>query len=161
VILSSEELVAGGVLTYEIEVPPAVLRPGEGNGNGAVAGTVRVRPLTVADLQTITRAARESDSLMATLMVQQAVVEPELTIAQVTSFHIGLVQFLLERINEVSGITTTVEQLTEAVDAPLSKATFLLSERFGWTPKEVGELTLGQVLLHLRLLGERARPAAR
>ena len=53
------------------------------------------------------------------------------------------------------------EQLSAAVDAPLSKATFLLAERFGWTPQEVGELTLGQVLLNLKLLSERSRPAAR
>ena len=120
-----------------------------------------MRPLTVGDLQTITRAAKESDSLTATLMVQRAVLEPELTIAQVASMHVGLVQFLLERINEVSGIATTGEQLAEAVDAPLSRATFLLAERFGWTPEQVGELTVGQVLLHLKLLSERSRPASR
>ena len=124
-------------------------------------GTVRLRPLTVGDLQTITRAAKESDLLVATLMVQQALVDPELTVAQVSSLHVGLVQFLLERVNEVSGISTSVEQLTAAVDAPLSKATFLLAERFGWTPQEVGDLTLGQVLLNLKLLSERSRPAAR
>ena len=70
-------------------------------------------------------------------------------------------QFLLERVNEVSGISTTVEQLEEAVDAPLSKATYLLAERFGWTPQEVSELTLGQVLLNLKLLSERSRPQGR
>ena len=158
-MLTGEELVAGSTLTYEVEVPSATLHPGNGT-EPAVPGSVRVRPLTVADLQTITRAAKESDSLTATLMVQRALVEPELTIAQVSSLHIGLVQFLLERINEVSGIVTTVESLEEAVDAPLSRATFLLAERFGWTPQEVGELTLGQVLLNLKLLGERARTAA-
>ena len=77
----------------------------------------------------ITRAAKESDSLVATLMVQRALVEPELTVAQVSSLHVGLVQFLLERINDVSGISTTVDQLAMAVDEPLSKATYLLAER--------------------------------
>ena len=144
-------------LTYEAEVPPAILHPGNG-AEPAVAGTVRLRPLTVRDLQTITRAAKDSDSLVATLMVQQALVEPELTVAQVSSMHVGLVQFLLGQVNEVSGISTTAEQLEEAVDAPLSKATYLLAERFGWTPQEVGELTLGQVLLNLKLLSERSRP---
>lgn len=158
-ILTGEELVAGSTLTYEAEVPAAILHPGDG-AEPSLPGTVRLRPLTVGDLQTITRAAKDSDSLVATLMVQQALVEPELTIAQVSSMHVGLVQFLLEQINEVSGITTTAEQLAEAVDAPLSKATYLLAERFGWTPQEVGELTLGQVLLNLKLLSERSRPAA-
>jgi hypothetical protein len=160
VILTGEELLAGSTLTYEVEVPPAVLHPANGSGP-ELGGSVRVRPLTVGDLQTITRAAKESDSLLATLMVQRAVVEPELTLAQVGAFHVGLVQFLLERINAVSGIGTTVEQLNDAVDAPLAKATFLLAERFGWTPKEVGELTLGQVLVHLKLLAEGERAAAR
>ena len=154
-ILSGEELVAGSALSYEVEVPPAVLHPGNGASPSA-PGSVRVRPLTVGDLQTITRAAKESDSLVATLMVQRALVEPELTIAQVSSLHVGLVQFLLERINEVSGISTTADQLAAAADAPIAQATFLLAERFGWTPQEVGELTLGQVLLHLRLLREHA-----
>ena len=159
-ILSGEELVAGSALSYEVEVPPAVLHPGNGASPSA-PGSVRVRPLTVGDLQTITRAAKESDSLVATLMVQRALVEPELTIAQVSSLHVGLVQFLLERINEVSGISTTVESLAEAVDAPLTRATFLLAERFGWTPQEVGELTVGQVLLNLKLLSERTRAPSR
>ena len=156
-MLTGEELVAGSTVTYEAEVPPAILHPGNGT-EPSVAGTVRLRPLTVHDLQTITRAAKDSDSLVATLMVQQALVEPELTVAQVSSMHVGLVQFLLGQVNEVSGISTTAEQLEEAVDAPLSKATYLLAERFGWTPQEVGELTLGQVLLNLKLLSERSRP---
>ena len=155
-MLTGEELVAGSTVTYEAEVPPAVLHPGNG-AEPAVTGTVRLRPLTVRDLQTITRAAKDSDSLVATLMVQQALVEPELTVAQVSSMHVGLVQFLLGQVNEVSGISTTSEQLEEAVDAPLSTATYLLAERFGWTPQEVGELTLGQVLLNLKLLSERSR----
>lgn len=159
-ILSSEELIAGSTLTFDVEVPPAILHPANGS-EPAIGGSVRLRPLTVGDLQSITRAAKESDSLVATLMVQRALVEPELTIAQVVSMHVGLVQFLLERVNDVSGISTSADQLVELVDAPLARATFLLSERFGWTPQEVGELTLGQVLLHLRMLSERARPAAR
>jgi hypothetical protein len=91
-------------------------------------------------------------------MVQRALVEPELTIAEVTTMHVGLLQFLLERVNEVSGVTVNAAEVAQAVDAPLAKATFVLAEEFGWTPQEVGELTLGQVLLHLKMLGERARP---
>ena len=75
-------------------------------------------------------------------------------------FTAALLERRLERINDVSGISTTADQLAAAVDAPISKATFLLAERFGWTPQEVGELTLGQVLLHLRLIRD-AAPATR
>jgi hypothetical protein len=159
VTLTAEELLAGSGLTFEVEVPPHVLRPRDGASAGPeVPTTVRLRPLTVSDLQTITRAARESDSLTGALMVQRAIVEPELTIAEVTTMHVGLLQFLLERVNEVSGVTVNAAEVAQAVDAPLAKATFVLAEEFGWTPQEVGELTLGQVLLHLKMLGERARP---
>ena len=54
-MLTGEELVAGSTVTYEAEVPPAILHPGNG-AEPPVAGTVRLRPLTVGDLQTITRA---------------------------------------------------------------------------------------------------------
>ena len=154
--LSAEDLLAGSGVTFEVEVPLHVLRPGNGS-SAELPMTVRLRPLTVADLQTIVRAAKESDSLTATLMVQRALVDPELTIAQVTTMHVGLLQFLLERVNELSGVSASAAEIAQAVDAPLAKATFVLAEEFGWTPQEVGELTLGQVLLHLKMLGERPR----
>jgi len=159
VTLSAEDLLAGSGLTFEVEVPAPVLRPGNGASASELPTTVRLRPLTVADLQTIVRAAKESDSLTATLMVQRALVEPELTIAQVTTMHVGLLQFLLERVNELSGVSASAAEIAQAVDAPLAKATFVLAEEFGWTPQEVGELTLGQILLHLKMLGERPRAA--
>lgn len=155
-MLSAEELLAGGDLTFEVEVPAEVLRPAEDSGNGAPT-RVRLRPLTVRDLQLISRAAKESDSLTATLMVQRALVEPEMNVAQVSAMHVGLVQFLLQHVNRISGIATTSEQLSRAVEAPLAKAASVLAQEFGWTPQQVNELTLGQVLLHLQMLGERAR----
>ena len=158
--LAPEELLAGSALTFEVEVPSHVLRPGEDAApQPELPATVRLRPLTVADLQTIARAAKESDSLTAALMVHSALVEPELTIAQLSTMQVGLLQFLLERVNELSGISAGAAEVAQAVDAPLAKATFVLAEEFGWTPQEVGELTLGQILLHLKMLGERPRPA--
>ena len=155
-MLSAEDLLAGGDLTFEIEVPPGILRPTEGAGNGAPA-SVRLRPLTVRDLQLVSRAAKEKDSLTATLMVQRSLVEPEMSVAQASAMHVGLVQFLLEHVNRISGITATSEQLSRAVDAPLAKAAFVLAQEFGWTPQQVNDLTLGQVLLNLQMLKERQR----
>ena len=158
--LSAEELLAGSGLTFEVEVPPHVLRPADGASSGPeLPPTVRLRPLTVGDLQTITRAAKESDALTATLMVHAALVEPELSIAELTTAHVGLLQFLLARVNEISGVAAAAPDIERLVDAPLAKATFVLAEEFGWTPNEVSELTLGQILLHLKMLGERPRPA--
>jgi hypothetical protein len=159
-VLSAEELLAGGSLTYEIEVPEEILHPG-GNGrhHGAAPethGRVVLRPLTVRDLQLITRAAKESDALTATLMVQRALVEPALSVTQVAGLHIGLVQFLLDRVNAISGIRTTEDELAGAAAAPLVKAALVLAQAYGWTPQQVQELTLGQVLLHMQLLKENA-----
>jgi hypothetical protein len=155
-MLSAEELLAGGELTFEIEVPPEVLRPAGDAGNG-MPDTVRLRPLTVRDLQLVSRAAKERDSLTATLMVQRALVEPEMSVAQASAMHVGLLQFLLDQVNRISGIAATSEQLSGVVEAPLAKAAFVLAQEFGWTPQQVNELTLGQMLLHLQMLKERRR----
>ena len=150
-MLSAEELLAGSTLTFTVVVPTAVLHPGEESSAG---GTVRLRPLTVHDLQLVSRAARESDSLLAALMVQRALVEPALSSPQVSALPVGLVQFLLHHVNRISGITATAEDITTAAEAPLTRAAFVLSRELGWTPQQVGELTLGQVLLHLQMLRE-------
>jgi len=159
-MLSGEELLAGSSLTYEITVPAQVLRPAlkdpgaraPAEPSDGDARTVRLRPLTVRDLQRISRAAKESDSLVATLMVQQALVEPTMSVAQVAALHVGLVQFLLQNVNRISGIAATADELAEALDAPLVRAAFVLAREFGWTPQQVQELTLGQILLHLEML---------
>lgn len=155
-MLTAEELLAGGDLTYEVEIPPHILNPGGGEA-GAV-NTVRLRPLTIRDIQLISRAARENDELIGTLMVQRALVEPELSVAEVSVMHAGLVQFLLHEVNRISSITTTTQQVAAVVEDPLAKAAFILAREFGWTPQEISDLTLGQVLVHLQMLKERAQP---
>ena len=159
-MLTAEELLAGSALTHEVEVPGAVLHPGDGNGNGGggEGRTVRLRPLTVRDLQLISRGARENDSLVAAFMVQRALVEPQMTAADVAGMHVGLLQFLLAEVNRISGMDATREQVREAAEAPLARAAFVLAREFGWTPEEVGALTLGQVLLHLQMLDAGERP---
>lgn len=153
-MLTAEELLAGSSLTFEVEVPESVLQPAHGSAAGLAERCVRLRPLTVADLQLVVRAAKENDSLLGTLMVQRALVEPALSIADVAALHVGLVQHLLGEVNRISGIDATSAELTEVKDAPLARAAFILAREFGWTPDEIGELTLGQVLLHLQLLDE-------
>lgn len=175
-MLSAEELLAGSSLTFEVAVPPDLLHPGGNAGNGAadpgavrddapasgrVAApasgrgglqTVRLRPLTVADLQLVLRAAKESDTLVAALMVQRALVEPVLSVVQVAGLQVGLLEFLFAEVNRISGIGTTEGELRTAVEAPLAKAAHVLAREFGWTPPQVSELTLGQILVHLQML---------
>jgi len=85
-------------------------------------------------------------------MVQQALVAPKMTVEQVGSLSAGLVQYLLRRVNQISGLDLSDEDLDKAVKAPLARACFVLSRDFGWTPAECSELTVGQVLLYLEML---------
>lgn len=149
-MLSADELLAGGGLTFTVEVPPHILQPGGTLQNAA--GSVQLRPLTVKDLQRISRAAKDSDNLTATLMVQAALVEPALSVQQVAALHVGLVDFLLEQVNRISGIASTPEDIGQAASDPLAKAAFILAREFGWTPQDINNLTLGQVVLHLEML---------
>jgi hypothetical protein len=158
-MLSAEELLAGSELTFTVEVPGGVLRPDEeGGAGGTVGGTIELRPLTVRDLALVSRAARESDTLLAALMVQRALAAPALSVAQVSALPVGLVQFLLHHVNRISGIAASAEEVAAAAEAPLARAAFALAREYGWTPQQVGELTLGQVLLHLQMLREKGAP---
>lgn len=150
-MLTAEDLLAGSALTFEVEVPDGVLHPG---GDGESGGRVRLRPLTVAELQRVSRAAKENDQLLAALMVQRALVEPEMSVSQVASMHVGLLQFLVHHVSRISGIAASTEELSAASEEPLARAAFVLAREFGWTPQQVNELTLGQIMLNLRMLKE-------
>jgi hypothetical protein len=147
-ILSTEELLAGGALTHEVEIPADLLSI---NGGSPADARVVLRPLTVRDLQRIGKAARDDDGLSAALMIQQALVEPALTLEQISQLPAGLARFLVEQINTISGISTPRDALEELVQAPLAKACFVLAKEFGWTPEQVSGMTIGQILLYLEM----------
>jgi hypothetical protein len=174
-MLTSEKLLAGASVCFEITIPTAILQADLGDtasltdnagqalsaeqmGNLALAANpsaenrVRMRPLTVGDLQLINRAAKDSDSLMASLMVQSSLVEPEMSIAEVNRLPVGILQYLLDQVNEISGINASEDQVRQAAEEPLARAAFILAKNFGWTPQQVGDLTLGQILFNLKLL---------
>lgn len=148
--LTAEELLAGGALTHEVEIPPELLGA---NGQAPAATRVVLRPLTVRDLQRIAKASSSDESLSAALMIQQAIVSPPLKVEQVSQLPAGLARFLVERINDLSGINTPRDELSELVQAPLAKACFTLAKQFGWTPEEVSGMTIGQILLFLEMAG--------
>lgn len=150
--LTADELLAGSALTHELQVPADLMGA---NGSTPIDGRVVIRPLTVKDVQRIGKAAREDDGLSAALIIQQAMVEPELTLEQVAQLPAGLARFLVERINAVSGISTPRDALDELVQAPLAKACFVLAREFGWTPEQVSAMTIGQILLYLEMAHDR------
>lgn len=145
--MTAEQLLAGGAVTHEVEVPPGLMGGGDGMDNARVV----LRPLTVRDLQRIATASRDDESLSAALMIQQSLVEPVLKFEQVSQLAAGVARFLVDQINAISGVSTSANALQEAVQAPLAKACFVLAREFGWTPEQVSAMTIGQILLYLEM----------
>ena len=148
-MLSSADLMGGADATRDVEVPRELLA-----GSAAIAADrrVRLKPLTVNDLRLIARAARDSDELTAALMVQRSLVEPVLSLPELSRIPVGLLQFLVREVNALSGISASEEEVARAIEDPMAQAAFRLSRAFGWTPEEIGRLTMGEVLTHLQLL---------
>ena len=155
-MLSTEDLFAGSKLSFNIEIPQNILTPGQ-SATDTLEKTscVKMRPLTLADLQLISRAAKENDNLLGVLMVHKSLQEPEMTIAEVSSLHLGLMQFLLEQVNRISGLNMDSHDLQKHAQDPVAKAAFLLAQEFGWSPQQISELTLGEILLHLEMMSAR------
>lgn len=145
--LTAEELLAGSALTHEVALPAGLL------GDEQLSGTVTLRPLTVRDVQRIARAAKEDRELAAGLMIQQALLDPPVTADQAGQLPAGLARFLVDAINEHSGIDTPRDRLGELVQAPLAKACFVLADEFGWTAEDVSAMTIGQILMYLEMAG--------
>jgi len=155
--LSADMLLAGADTVFTVHVPPNILRPTDNPETEAQADAMAVtlRPLRLSDLVRVQKAARDDDHLASVVMVQQALVEPRVSIAQVNKMHVGLVQFLLQEVNRISGISMSADELENSVQAPLARACFVLSREFGWTPEQCAGLTLGQVLVYLEMLGKK------
>jgi hypothetical protein len=156
--LSVDDLLLAGGVTHRVAVPGRVLDPG--GADDAPAGEVVLRPLRLADLARIAKAARDDGHLTGLLMVQQSLVEPALNIDQANRLHAGLVQHLLQEVNRISGLAMSADELEQAVQAPLAKACFTLAREFGWSPEQCANLSVGQVLLYLEMAA-RDRAATR
>jgi hypothetical protein len=154
--LTPEELMAGGNMSYEIEIPEAVLHP-KLNGeqvNPDTGKKVKLRPLTVKDVQLIAKAAKDDEVLTSILMIQKAVVEPQLKQSDIANMHSGLIGFLVDRINYISGLSTTEDEIQEIAESPIVQAFFVLAKEFNWTPQQVREMTVGQILGYLEMLNQ-------
>ncbi len=157
-MLTTEDLLFSAELTHKVVIPPQVLRPGAENPEETASpATVELRPLRLLDLQRIQKAGQDRQYLSSVLMVQQALVQPKMSIDQVNSLHAGLVQFLLAEVNRISGLAVSGDELRQTVQAPLARACFILAREFGWTPEQCAGLSMGQVLLYLEMLGKNER----
>ncbi len=152
--LKADELLAGSSIAHDVEIPANILTPAKESGPAQAAMKVKLRPLTVRDVQRVTKAAKDNDTLLSVLMLKEALVEPQLSFEQINSLHTGLAGFILDELNRISGLQIEENSLAHAVQAPLAKACFVLAKEFGWSPQEVGDLTMGQILLYLEMLGQ-------
>jgi hypothetical protein len=148
-VLDAQDLLAGSAITHDVRVPREILRPGGQPLGEAGDGVVRMRPLNVAILTLVSRAAREDPSLVPLLMIKESLVEPVLTLDQIRRMHAGLVHFLAERVNFISGLGRDDEALEVTSNSPLGQTHILLAKHFGWTPEQVSQLTPGQVAVYL------------
>ncbi len=107
IVLSAEDLLAGAETTFEVVIPNDIVSaPKSMNGNGATQERIiKIRPLTIGTFSLITRAAKNDTALIPLFMIKESVVEPVLTLEQVKKMPIGLVEFIIEHIREVSGLT--------------------------------------------------------
>ena len=154
--LSAQDLLGGAGVRHTVAIPGELLPAGD--SDAPAGGEVVLRPLTLRDVQRVTQAAKEDRVLISALMVQQALVQPELSVDQVASLPAGLVRFLLQATNRLSGLEIGAGELEAAVREPIVRACFVLSREFGWTPEQCSELTLGQVLLYLEMLARGETP---
>lgn len=155
--VTAEELLAGREMTFEVEIPAQILSPSLENGNGHAgdpAKKIQLRPLTVKDVQLIAKGAKDDEVLTSVLMIQKSVVEPALKQSDIAGMHSGLVRFLVDAINRISGLSTTEDEMKEIVESPIVRAFFVLAKEFNWTPQQVREMTVGQILGYLELLNQ-------
>ncbi len=152
-LLTPQELLAGSLLQHEVEIPAGVLRPGQADdGEHATRHIVRLRPLKVASLALISRAAHDDAALVPLLMIKESLVEPQLGFDEIRSLHAGLVQFLVAAVHRISGLQADGEAVRAASDSAIGEAHLRLARHYGWTPSQVAELTPGQMAVYLSAL---------
>ena len=154
--ITPEELLAGKDLTHDVVVPNSLLQPTV-NGqviDESVEKKVKLKPLTVQDVQLIAKAAKDDEVLTSILMIQKALIEPKLKQNEISGMHSGLVRFLIDQINRISGLTTDDDDVQQLANAPIVQAFFILAKEFNWTPEQVKNMTVGQILGYLELLNQ-------
>ena len=96
--VTPEDLLAGVAVTYDVTVPAQFLQR-EVNGQPSDKNLVlQIRPLTIGTFQLIMKAARQDTGLIPLLMIKES-------LEQVKQLHLGLVNFLIAHIREISGLT--------------------------------------------------------
>ena len=107
VLLTAEDLLAGADTTFEVAIPSDLLPAAKSTGTNGTEQeqVVRIRPLTIGVFQLIMKAAKNDPGLIPLLMIKESLVEPALSLDQARRLPLGLIEFLIENIRELSGLT--------------------------------------------------------
>jgi hypothetical protein len=100
--VTADDLLAGANATYRLEVPAEVVKPGGGAEARPIA--VVLRPITIGGFQLILKAAKEDAAMIPLLLIKEALVEPVMNLQQIQRMHLGLVEYLVAHIREISGM---------------------------------------------------------
>ena len=109
--LTAEELLLGTQSLFDLVIPQHILQPGAvlkpeaGPGDAEPAKKVVLRPLSLKTFQLILNASKHDSSQIPLLMIRESMVTPSLTLPQISILHIGLVDFLVEHIQLISGLS--------------------------------------------------------
>ena len=106
--LTPEDLLAGANAIYDVVIPPDILQarnnsPREQDGQERDM-LVKLRPLSIGTFQLIINAARQDAGLIPLLMIKEALMEPSLSLGQIKQLHMGLIEFLIDNIRQISGL---------------------------------------------------------
>lgn len=102
--LTADELLAGAQARYAVTIPADIVQPGQATPTAREL-VVQLQPITIGTFQLIMRAAKQDSSLIPLLLIKEALVEPSLSLEQVKRMHLGMVDFLIAHIREISGMT--------------------------------------------------------
>jgi hypothetical protein len=112
--LTPEDLLAGAENTFEIAIPPELLHPDRvpATARAQTSQTqanqtmvVQLRPLTIGTFQLVMKAAKQDAGFIPLLMIKESLVQPTLTLEQIKQLPLGLVNFLIDHIRQISGLT--------------------------------------------------------
>lgn len=103
--LTPEDLLAGSNVTFEVIVPPEVLKPVNNPNPTTKEVAIELRPLSIGTFGLIMKAAKNDPGLIPSLMIKESLVKPAMSLDQVKQMHMGLVNFLIAQIRQISGLT--------------------------------------------------------
>lgn len=103
--VTPEELLGGSEIIFDVAIPPEVLEHSTSTANTGRELVVQLRPLTIGTFGLIMKAAKSDPALIPLLMIKESLVQPSLSLEQVKNMNLGLVNFLIAQIRQISGLT--------------------------------------------------------